>query len=87
MVTTFRFAAAALAAACLLVAAPALALDQIQNAYFARMFIVRPVDITALAEQARRRKLLMRVGGASPQYTPAGELDAVVDRLLGHDRS
>jgi hypothetical protein len=62
--------------------APALALDQIQNAHFARMFIVRPVDVTALAEEARRRKLLVRRGGGTPRYAPAMEPEALVDRLL-----
>jgi DNA-binding transcriptional ArsR family regulator len=62
---------------------PALALDQIQNADFARMFVVRPVDVTALLEQARRRKLVARAGGGAPHYAPVADLDGLVDTLLG----
>ena len=64
---------------------PELALDQIQNAHFARMFIVRPVEVTALTEEARRRKFVIRTtgGGAAPRYAPAMEADALVDKLLG----
>ncbi|UCH34903.1 MAG: hypothetical protein JSV65_00675 [Armatimonadota bacterium] len=61
---------------------PGLALDQMQNAQFARMFIVRPVDVTAMAEDARRRKLLLRTGGAAPRFTPATDLDGLVEMLL-----
>ncbi len=61
----------------------ALALDQIQNADFARTFILRPVDVTALMEQARRRKLVKRSGDAVPRYAPAMDVDALVDALLG----
>jgi len=63
--------------------APALALDQMQNAHFARMLIVRPVDVTAMAEDARRHKLLVRSGGAAPRYAPATNLEGLVDKLLG----
>ena len=62
---------------------PALAVDQIQNADFARMFIVRPVDVTALLEEARRSKLVVRRGGAAPRYGPAADLEGLVDALLG----
>jgi hypothetical protein len=61
---------------------PALALDQIQNARFAKLFVVRPVDVAALAEQARRRKLLTRSGGAAPRYALVADLEGLVDMLL-----
>ncbi|HUT73287.1 MAG TPA: hypothetical protein VM221_00445 [Armatimonadota bacterium] len=65
---------------------PALALDQIQNADFARTFILRPVEVTALTEEARRRKLVARSGGAAPRYAPAMDRDALVDALLAARR-
>ena len=61
---------------------PALALDQIQNARFAKLFVVRPMDVAALAEDARRRKLLTRSGGAAPRYAPVADLEGLVDMLL-----
>jgi len=65
---------------------PALALDQVQNARFAQMFVVRPADVTALVEEARRRKLVARSGGAAPRYGPAMDADALVEKLLGAGR-
>jgi hypothetical protein len=63
-------------------APPAPPLDRIQGADFARIFIVRPQEVTALAEEARRRKLLARSGGAAPRYSPTMPLEALVERLL-----
>jgi len=65
---------------------PALPLDQIQTANLARTFIVRPQEVTALAEEARRRKLLARSGGAATRYAPAMALDALVERLISARR-
>ena len=65
---------------------PALALDQVQNARFARIFLVRPVDVTAMAEEARRHKFLTRTTGPAPRYAPAMPIDALVDALLALTR-
>jgi hypothetical protein len=65
---------------------PALALDQLQNARFARIFLVRPIDITAMAEEARRHKLVTRTTGPAPRYAPAMPINALVDALLTSTR-
>lgn len=62
--------------------APSLALNQIHGADFARMFIVRPVDLTAMAEEARRRRLVVRGRGRPPRYEPTTDLDGLVQMLL-----
>jgi len=66
--------------------APSLALDQVHSADFARMFIVRPVDLTAMAEEARRRKLVVRGRGRPPRYAPSTDLEGLVGMLLRRRR-
>jgi hypothetical protein len=61
------------------------AIDQIQGAQFARIFLQTPVQIAALADAARRRRLLAAggAGGARRLALTGDSLDQVVARLLG----
>ena len=61
------------------------AIDQIQGAGFARIFLQSPVQIAALADAARRRRLLRASGAAGGRRLAltCDSLDEVVARLLG----
>ena len=61
-----------------------IALDQVQNAFFARLFLLDPLQVTALLEQARRASLLRAVGaGARRRFAPVHpDLSQLVETLL-----